>query len=300
MKVYLILVNYNGSKLTEECIDSIHKSEYDEKYEVHVIVVDNGSKVDETVALKQRYKDVIFIRSEDNLGFAGGNNLGIERALDEGADYVLLINNDTILDRRMLQLLMKNVKPNTVVTSKILYYSNPDTIWCEGGVIDWKKGNSYNGKMGEKDTRNIENYYCDFTSGCCMMISREIINTIGMLKDDYFMYCEDTEYCLRLKQAGYQIMVVPSAILYHKVSASSGGEGSPFSVYYITRNRLRLVEEYSELFDSSAMQFSLMSRFIRMIQFALKGSKNGKAIRYAIHDYKARKIGKASYPELGI
>ncbi|MFR0586599.1 glycosyltransferase family 2 protein [Lactobacillus porci] len=300
MKVYLILVNYNGSKLTEECLDSIHKSEYDEKYEVHVIVVDNGSKVDETVALKQRYKDVIFIRSEDNLGFAGGNNLGIKRALDEGADYVLLINNDTVLDRRMLQLLMKNVKPDTVVTSKILYYSKPDTIWCEGGVIDWKKGNSYNGKMGEKDTHNIENYYCDFTSGCCMMISREIINTIGMLKDDYFMYCEDTEYCLRLKQAGYQIMVVPSATLYHKVSASSGGEDSPFSVYYITRNRLRLVEDYSELFDSSAMQFSLMSRFIRMIQFALKGSKNGKAIRYAIRDYKARKIGKASYPELGI
>lgn len=300
MKVYLILVNYNGAKLTGDCLNSILESKYDEQYDVHTVVVDNGSKVDETKALKQTYEDVIFIRSDENLGFAGGNNLGIKRALAEGADYVLLINNDTILDPSMLQRLMKNVKPGTVLTSKILYYSKPDTIWCEGGTIDRKRGNAYNGKMGEKDTHNSENYYCDFTSGCCMMIPLEIINKIGVLRDDYFMYCEDTEYCLRIKQAGYQIMVVPSAVLYHKVSASSGGEDSPFSVYYITRNRLRLVKEHSELFDFGAMRYSLVSRYIRMIQFALKGSKNGKAIRYAVRDFKARRNGRVSYPELGI
>ncbi|GHN38425.1 glycosyltransferase family 2 protein [Lactobacillus delbrueckii subsp. lactis] len=300
MKVYLILVNYNGAKLTEECIDSIHKSKYDDQYEVHTVVVDNGSKVDETKVLKQKYEDVIFIRSEENLGFAGGNNLGIKRALAEGADYVLLINNDTALDKGMLQELMKNAEPDIVLTGKILYYSKPNTIWCEGGTIDWKKGNSYNGKIGEKDTHNTEKYYCEFASGCCMMIPREIINKIGMLQDDYFMYCEDTEYCLRLKQAGYQIMVVPKAVLYHKVSASSGGEDSPFSTYYITRNRLRLVKEHNELFDFSALMFSLISRYIRMFQFAFYSSKNSKAIYYAIRDFKVGKNGKVSYPKLGI
>lgn len=121
-----------------------------------------------------------------------------------------------------------------------------------------------------------------------------------MLQDDYFMYCEDTEYCLRLKRAGYQIMVVPKAVLYHKVSASSGGEDSPFSTYYITRNRLRLVKDHAELFDIGAMRFSLLSRYVRMLQFAFRNSENSKAIYYAIRDFKAGKKGKVSYPELGI
>ena len=247
-----------------------------------------------------KYNDIYYIRSEENLGFSGGNNLGIKYALDDGADYVLLINNDTVLDPYMLEKLFENANSQTVLTSKILYYDHPDIIWCEGGSINWNKGTSYNGKTKQKDSNNTQKYYCDFTSGCCLLIPKEIIQKVGLLRDDYFMYCEDTEYCIRLKQAGYKIEVIPEARLYHKVSASSGGEESPFSAYYISRNRLRMVTHYHDLFGKRAFAFSVITRFIRSMQYSLKGSKNGKAIRLAIRDFKAGKSGKANYPEIGV
>ena len=300
MNIYIILVNFNGIKLTEDCIDSIYQSKYDSsKYKVNIVVVDNGSKRDETQDLKRKYKDLIFIRSEENLGFAGGNNLGINRAISKGAEYVLLINNDTVLDKYMLQRLFENAQPNVVLTSKMLYYNKPDTIWCEGGKIDWKKGNSYNGKINQKDAHAVQNYYCEFTSGCCMFIPCDVIRKVGLLNSDYFMYCEDTEYCIRLKKAGIKVMVIPTATLYHKVSMSSGGEDSPFSIYYMTRNRLRFIKEYSELFSSTAMRFAIVSRYIRCIQFFLLGKRNKSlAIIYAVHDFKKNRFERSNYKVL--
>lgn len=293
MNIYIILVNFNGIKLTEDCVDSIYQSKYDSsKYKVNIVVVDNGSKRDETQYLKQKYKDLILIRSEENLGFAGGNNLGINKAMAKGADYVLLINNDTVLDEYMLQRLFENAQLNVVLTSKILYYNKPNTIWGEGGKIDWKKGNSYNGKINQKDDHAVKKYYCEFTSGCCMFIPCNVIKKVGLLNSDYFMYCEDTEYCIRLKKAGIKIMVIPTAILYHKVSMSSGGEDSPFSIYYMTRNRLSLIKEYSNMFSSDAWLFSLVSRYVRMFQFLLTDKQKGQAIKLALHDYRIGRTGK--------
>lgn len=302
MNIYIILVNYNGYRLTEECINSLQNLKYNDKYNVRIIVVDNGSKIDESKILKEKYKNnTIFIRSEDNLGFSGGNNLGINFALEEGADYILLLNNDTVVDKNMLTRLLQHVDSKTVLTSKVLYYTKPDIIWCEGGTIDWKRGNSYNGKIGEKNENNNERpYYCDFASGCCMLLPRKVIQTVGLLKEDFFMYCEDTEYCLRLKQLGFKIKVIPQSIVYHKVSVSSGGEDSPFSNYYMTRNRLEMIKEHADMFSSNAMKFAIITRYIRMIQFSIKGSKNAKALKYAIRDFKLGKLGKATYSELGI
>lgn len=289
-KMAVILVDYNGLDLTIDCIDSIHKtSNYKD---IDIIVVDNASKIDEASILKDKYPNIITFRSEDNKGFSGGNNIGIKYALDNDYKYICLLNNDTEVDKDMFRLLIDNRDNNHVSIPKMYYCDKPNTIWYGGGYINKKTGNAVHYHIDELDNNEIENSECSFATGCCVMFKSETIRKVGLLDESYFMYCEDTEYSIRLNKENIKIVYVPKAKLWHKVSSSSG-EDSPFTLYYCNRNRLNLVKKYRSFFNITAYPFSLVSRYIRMME--CKDKKKKEAIRQAILDHFKGITGKVDY-----
>ena len=287
--IAVILVNYNGLDDSIECIESIKKS--DCQNDVAVVFVDNASRVDETKVIKNKFSDVIVIRSDHNGGFSAGNNIGIKYALTENFKYIVLLNNDTIIDPQMITKLKENCAGNIVTVPKMFYYFEPNKIWYGGGHINRWTGNAKHNHMNKID-HSDEVEYVSFATGCCMMLCSETIKKVGLLDEKYFMYCEDTDLCIRLIQNNIKIKYIPSAKLWHKVSSSSGDSNSPFCIYYITRNRLLYLKKYTGFFHKTAYMFSLGSRYIRLLQ--CKDLKKKDAYVHAIHDAHVGKNGKSN------
>ncbi|MBU5592488.1 glycosyltransferase family 2 protein [Clostridium sp. MSJ-4] len=277
--IYIILVNYNGCKDTLDCIDSLRFLNY-ENYKV--IIVDNASTDDSYEVLKANVKeDIILIKSEKNLGFAGGNNIGIDYALKEGAEGVLLLNNDTLVEPDFLSKMVENLKEEKVglVAPKIKYEGKRDYLWFAGGEILWDKFYAIHYGEGERDSEKYnKRKELSFITGCSMLISRSLLEDIGGLSEDYFMYFEDVDYCVRAKDAGFKIIYEPEATIYHKVSASTGGEESPFAVQWNTRNRIIFMEKYKNKVSKATLYkgkvFFYTTRIIKYLQYLLKGRKD--------------------------
>jgi hypothetical protein len=293
IKVAIIIVNYNGVNDTIECLNSINNSNVRSNILIEIYVVDNKSTNDELSVISNKFPNIIPIQSEINQGFAGGNNIGIRRALSEGSDYILLLNNDTVIDNNMIEELLSVVDDNTIVSPKMLYFSKPDIVWYGGGYIDRHKGNSYHFGMNLKDDHLTEVTRCSFATGCCILIPRKIIQQCGYFEDDYFMYCEDTEYCVRIQEAGYRILYNPNAVLWHKVSASTGGDESPFSIYYMTRNRLSCISKHNKYFLFPSFQYAFLSRIFRMMTSRIINKSIFRAYSLGIKDFLNHKMGRS-------
>ena len=281
-KLAVILVNYNGLSDTVECIRSIKQSSVKSK----IVVVDNASKQNESLAINELYPDVQTFRSEQNLGFAGGNNVGIKWAIENKFEYIALLNNDTIIESNMLEVLLQHASRDSVVVPFMYYYSSPRKIWFGGGRVNKIKGNP---EHFEKEKKG--KFFCSFLTGCCFLMHRNIWESVGFLDETYFMYHEDTDYSIRLIQKGFNIMVVPDAKLYHKVGKSSGNRESAFSIYYNTRNRILILKKYKSFFYPTAYIFTLLSRTMRMMMLALKGRKEWKAFYGGVRDALQGKTG---------
>lgn len=277
--IYIILVNYNGYKDTIKCIDSLKKINY---INYKIIIVDNASSDNSLKILKQKTNNCIIMKSKKNLGFAGGNNLGIKYALAHDADYIMLLNNDTIVSNSFLNNMLMSFNKNNkigLVGCKIMYYPEKNILWYGGGYIDWFKfiGVHYGMKQIDKGQYDIEKEI-DFMTGCCMLVKREIFEKVGLLSEDYFMYFEDVDFCVKIRNAGYKIWYDPKAVVYHKVGLSSGGEESPFSIEWGTRNRLLFMNRYKNNVSSFSFILSKMffyiTRFVRYFQYKVKGKKD--------------------------
>lgn len=237
-KVGIILLNYCNYNLTIDCIKSIRQSTY-QNYEI--IVVDNNSPDHSGENLSQ-LESIRFLQMEENLGFAAGNNRGIEVALSDGCEYVMLLNNDTVIDPNMIETLVSRADSNTVVVPKMYYFDvegRKDILWYAGGILKYKSSDGIHigGRQEDSKQYSVEREVT-FATGCCMMIHRTILEKVGLLREEYFMYCEDTDYSIRLNKSNVRILYVPNAKLWHKVSSSSGGEMSKFIVYYVVRNKI--------------------------------------------------------------
>jgi|GEM_PF-323836 len=237
-RLFIIVLNWNGKEDLTECLNSLKTSTYASE----VIVVDNGSTDDSVEAVAQLFPDAAIIETGRNLGF-GANNVGIARAMQSGADYVLLLNNDTSVDPecfgRLIQVAERNPEAG-ILSPRICYYSEPDLIWYDGGVLKKVNGFWKHGHINENcsvSAVSSETRTVDYICGCAMLIRRNVIEDIGGLNDRFFMYWEDGEFSLRAKNAGFGLLHVPSAIVLHKVSRSSGGSESPDVLYYMERNR---------------------------------------------------------------
>lgn len=286
----IIIVNYNGATDTIQCIKSIEMCSMN----FAVIIVDNYSHTSDYQCLVNNCKNAEIIRVDKNLGFAGGNNIGIKKALKyENIKNIILLNNDTEVTSNAMNIIVDNVKDGIIVTPRMLYFFDKEKVWYAGGDINKYTGRAIHHHMNENVNDFIDSEItCDFTSGCCFAISRNDLLKIGVLEESYFMYCEDTEFCLRAVNNRLIIKYLPQAVIYHKVSQSTGGGESSFCLYYMTRNRLRYLHEYREYFYSTAIPFTICTRYIRMLQYMLKGDTRWKAIRKGINDYHKNIQGK--------
>lgn len=234
----MVTVNYNGTQDTLELLASLSKASFQE---LEVIVVDNASKEDPTVRIHQAFPEVQVIRSEKNLGFAGGNNLGIQKALGK---YIMLLNNDTVVDAGFAEPIVSAFKqyPEVgIVGSKIRFLHSPGVLQYAGSTaMNPYTLTSFAIGWGKKDEGQFDTPgYTHLSHGAAMTVSRESIDKAGLMEDAYFLYYEELDWCLQIQKAGFKIWFAPSSLVHHKESMSVG-KASPLQEYYKTRNRIFL------------------------------------------------------------
>ncbi len=293
-KVGIILVNYNGAKYNEECIRSIKESTYN-NYEI--IVVDNCSTDKSVEQLQKQFnKEIKIIQSKENLGFSGGNNLGIKYALTSKCDYIMLLNNDTTIHAEMIKIMIETAVLNNfkVIAPKIFYYDNPKMIWSTGTTIHWKKGIPKQNGINVIDNGEFqERIEVESATGCCILIHKDVVENIGMLSEEYFLYYEDTDYSATIQSKKIKIIYEPKAIMYHKVSASTGGEESPNYIYYNTRNRLIFNKKFNYENRLTYIPYFYITRLFKICIWLLKGRIDLiKATIQGIKDFKMGIEGK--------
>lgn len=307
MRVFAVVLNYNSTDLTRECLDSLVKIQIPNS-KFQIILIDNGSRKEEAEKLagsvlpgtgKPRIK---FIASKRNLGFAGGNNLGIKCALENKADYVLILNNDTEVDKDFAQELIRVIKLDKSIGAaapKIYFapgfefhkkrYQKSElgkVIWGVGGIMDWDNVLGRHRGVDEVDRGQYDRIEeIDYASGCCFLIKREVLEKVGLFNESYFLYYEDVDLSERLKKAGYKTMYVPKAAIWHKNAGSGGGSGSDLQDYYITRNRLLFGLKYAP----ARSKLALIKESGRLL---VKGRKWQKA---GVKDFYLRRFGQGSY-----
>jgi len=261
--ISIILVDYNSQEDTRECLESVLQIN-ERSFRFKVIIVDNASKKSFTLTKKLDVKKVELIRSESNLGFTGGNNLAINYALkNHHPDYILLLNNDTVVDPNFLEEMLKCLKKDVstgLVGAKTYFYKGREyhldsyqrkdrgnVLWYAGASIDWLNLAAFHRGVDEIDRGQFDDQSeTDFVTGCAMLAPVSVIERVGLLSEEYFLYLEDVDYSLRVKNAGYQLKFCPQAIVWHKNAGSSGGAGSFLHQYYQTRNRLFFGWKYGD------------------------------------------------------
>jgi GT2 family glycosyltransferase len=238
-KVSIVLLNYNNHHFTIDCLKSLEHVMYPN---FEPIVVDNGSKEESINAVKQAFPETILLVTGKNQGFTGGNNVGIRYALEHGADYVMLLNNDTVVAPDMFDLMIEVMEkdPSIGVTGPMIYYyDSPEMIWSIGGEIDWNSGTTRMLGLNEVDKGQygLTPQPTDFITGCALLVRREVWEKVGLLDDNFFIYYEETEWCVRAGRGGFKLYYVPMAMMWHKISIEARAV-SPWVYYYMTRNRL--------------------------------------------------------------
>lgn len=241
-KVSIIILNWNGKEDTIECLESLKYLTYS-NYEI--VLVDNGSTDGSVECFKKRYPEIEIIENGENLGFAEGNNVGIWRAIDKGADYILPLNNDTVVDSHFLEELIEVAKSDSrigIIGPKIYYYDS-QKINSAGGIMNWSTGLGKNIGIGDIDNGQFDDCVdVECLIGAAILIKTELIREIGGFNKEFFLLLEDTELCIRAKNAGYRNMFCPKSKVYHKEGIS--GERGPTALYYMYRNRILLVKKH--------------------------------------------------------
>jgi len=264
-KVYIILLNWNGKEDTLECIESLKRIDYSN---YKIITVDNNSEDDSVLEIRKRYSKIKIIENKENLGFAGGNNVGIKYAMENGADYVLLINNDTTVEKDFLRELVKEGELNKnagLLGPKTNYHSEQNRIWFAGGKVSWLKNKGTHLGLDKIDNDQFNKIKkVDYLTGCCLLIKKEVIKKIGVLEEGYFLYYEETDFCLLAKNADYKCLYIPKAKIYHKVSRSTK-PGSPSYIYYHVRNGLVMTKRNGSFLNKFVLFFYCMLLFLKQI-----------------------------------
>lgn len=304
-KVAIITVTYNTHPDTIKLLKSLERIEK-QNIQLQIIIVDNGSdpkfKLEKSSSKSSWSKNIKIIRSEINMGFAGGYNIGIKEALLQNNDYILIINNDTRVYSDMLKNLLKTMDSDPAIGISIpkIYFAKGHefhktrykpselgkVIWYAGGFTDWDNVKSIHRGVDEVDHGQYDKTEpVEFATGCCMLFKREVLEKAGLFNEKYFLYYEDADLSERVKKAGYKIYYVPPAILIHANAASSGGPGNNLHDYFLTRNQMLFGFSYAPL----RSKIALLRQSVRFLLFGRPMQK------LAIKDFYLRKFGRGSF-----
>lgn len=303
-KIAIVILHFTNKDLTSQCLESIKKiSKINTKNLILKAIIVNNNHKENLKDLEKKFSKFIFIDSGKNLGFAGGNNIGIKQALKEGSDWIFLINNDTILDKNLLVQLFKSsslIDKTGILGPKVYFapgyefhkerYKPEDqgkVIWYAGGLIDWKNVLASHRGVDEVDKGQYDQQEeTDFVSGCAMFVKKEVFKKIGLLDERYFLYWEDVDFCRRAIKAGFRVVFVPQAKLWH-ANAGSSQVGGPLHDYYLTRNRMLFGMKYAPL----KTKFALFRESLRLLFTGRSWQKIG------IRDFYLKRFGKGSFRE---
>lgn len=303
-KVWISIINYNGKKNTLDCLKTLDLIESND-IDLTIVVLDNNSKEKFEIPknLLKNYTPLI-VRSSENLGFAGGHNMVIQKAIEENAEYILVLNNDTIVDKNFLEILVETAQKNEkagVIAPKIYFakgyeyrkdtYSENELgkiIWYAGGQMDWDNVLGSHRGVDEVDSGQYDKEEeTDFASGCCMLINAGVLKKTHGFDERYFLYYEDNELQERVKRLGFKIIFSPKAIIWHKNAGSVGGSGSSLQDYFITRNRMLFGLTHAP----TRARFALIRESFYLLLLGRKFQKQG------IIDFYLGKLGKGSFHE---
>ena len=300
-RVAVILLNWNNAKDTVACVESLVKSDYPNTLS---IVIDNGSTDDSLATLRPvaAQQGFLLIENGENLGFPGGCNVGMRRALEEGADYVFLLNNDTVIAPDALTRLVRAAESDpgvAVVTPKILFFDEAELVWFGGAEFDSRYivGRQVGYKLRDDSRYDVEGDV-PWATGCAMLIGRAAIEQVGLLNEDYFFGTEDLDYSLRITTCGRRIRYVPTAKVWHKEAAAAGGRQAPAYVYYQVRNvlLLRRIRVVGALNWLTTAAFSCAWIVKRSVVFAASARwRCLAAVGYAVWDHLRKAYGRQEH-----
>ena len=233
----IIIVNYNGEKYITDCVESLQLQTckcFD------IVIVDNASSDNSVSIIKEKYSKCVLLSMEENTGFSGGNNEGLRYAIENNYKYVMLLNEDTIVDENLVGVLHNLVNANTVVAPLMYMDKRRTKPWYDSGKIDYESGMTTNVIEGGVKYP----YETTFITGCCFFCETALFQRIGMFDEDYYLYCEDTDLCIRFKKNGINMLVTDKTSLWHREQ----GKPKPYKEYYKVRNHLMLISKYADMF----------------------------------------------------
>jgi GT2 family glycosyltransferase len=241
--VGVVLVSHNGLRFLDPCIDAVKATGYPR---LEIVVVDNASTDGSVERLRTRHPDVTLLPQPVNCGFAEGSNIGIRHALQRDHAYVLLLNNDTSVDVRLVDALVSLADPHTLVAPKS-YDWDGRLINSHAGDMDWLRGRLRERFFGRRDDEiSPQAQEVGLADGSCLLVPAGAFHSVGLLDEAYFLYYEDWDFVLRARREGYRVLFQPAASLRHYERGTSGpSDVSPVTAYYTTRNRLRFMRKHA-------------------------------------------------------
>jgi len=249
--VAVVVLNWNGWDDTRECLESLR-----EVNGCRVLLVDNGSTDGSVERARSEFPEVEIVENGANLGFTEGNNRGIERALADGAGYVMLLNNDTIVDRGFLEPMLDALERDGLgfASPQILYADERNAVWFCGGEIDWRTGWAYHRKPdGGGPQRGLVPTV--IATGCCLLAPRATWEQVGLLDQRFFLFWEDADWTLRATRSGHRGAVVTESRIWHKVSRSFARGEPTLGTFYFVRNGLLFGRKHGPRDPSVALRF---------------------------------------------
>jgi len=301
-KIFVVILNYNGYKNTLECIHSFENIEVPEGHKLELLIVDNASSDDSAKNIKKVYPQIHVLENKKNLGYSGGNNVGISYVLAHQADYIVVLNNDTLVTKNFLVELLEGllIYRADIACPKIYFekgfeyhkdrYAKDDlgkVFWFAGAIMDWKNVLGLHRGVDEVDTGQFDkDIEIEGITGACFLAKREVFQKVGLFDDNFFLYYEDADFSFRVKKAGFKIILAPKSMIYHKNAGSTGGSGSKLQDYFITRNRLIFGLRYAPL----RSKLALVRESVRILLNGREWQKKG------VFDFYLKKFGKGSFP----
>jgi GT2 family glycosyltransferase len=246
--VYVVVLTWNQLETTLECLTSLAQMIYPN---FRIVVVDNCSTDGTTGAIKEQFPNVEVVVNKRNLGYPGGCNVGLRYALNQGAEYIFAINNDVSVDPAVLDELLGAAAPDVgILTPKVYFADDPKRIWSVGGrrhPLTLEMIHKCDCRLDQGQWEEVLEQ--DYLIGCAHLFSRSLLEGIGVLDAGFFLYYDDLDICIRAQRAGYRLLMVPRAYMWHKVAASSGGVGTPRERYYMARSSVRFLRKHARVWQ---------------------------------------------------
>jgi GT2 family glycosyltransferase len=290
--VAILTINYNSAPYIEDFLASLGAVAYPN---YRLVVVDNASDDGSPEEISRLCPQAVLIRNGENLGVSGGHNVGIRHCLEQGFDYILFLNNDTVVSQDFLDRLVESADERTMVAPKTYLHGQPDLLDDTVGDFDWRRGVWRGWLYGKPEPPGFERpREVSMASLCCLLVPVAVFRDAGLMDEHFFMYYEDFDFVARAKAAGYRLRLNPAAVIHHRKAASSGGVESPFKLYYASRNRLYLMRKHSSrLRFALFLTYFLATRVGYFVSYLARGQgRQLRAMLMGIADFFRGRLGR--------